>query len=140
MLCSRLLVVFLFFVFKQKRAYEITRLLEFRRVLFRSGDTCAGISGSTICPNFKMTANRYLLIGKFLPQISFSRICMNIPVADNINSSDLCIYDATGNLVVNAGPQKMGISGTECFKPVQSTPIVLPARLSFYGATSAGST
>jgi hypothetical protein len=87
-----------------------------------------------------MTANRYLLIGKFLPQISFSRICMNIPVADSINSSDLCIYDATGNLVVNAGPQKMGISGTECFKPVQSTPIVLPAGLYFYGATSAGST
>ena len=103
-------------------------------------DTCAGISGSTICPNLSMTSNKLFLIGKFLPATMFSKICMNIPVADGVNNSDLCIYDAQGNLVVDAGAQKMSTSGSECFTPVQAAPIVMPAGLYFYGATSAGST
>ena len=47
---ARTVAVVRFFFFKQKTAYEITRGLEFRRVLFRSADddVCSTILGRSL--------------------------------------------------------------------------------------------
>jgi len=96
-------------------------------------DTCYGCTGEAV------TANKYFLFGKYFPNpVSFSQMCVNISVADGAHNSDLCIYDAQGNLVANAGAQHMSSTGNICFAPNQSTPIILPPGLYFYGLTSAG--
>ena len=99
------------------------------------GDLC------NACPSVAMTANKLFLIGKYIPYpVSFSRLCAGIGVADATNNSDLCLYDAGGNLVADTGAVHMSATGFQCFNAVQSAPIVIPPGLYFYGATSAAAT